>query len=68
MFNNKTIIMKQRIIRAVAGTFILTSVVLTIFVSIYWIALAAFVGLNLFQWSITNFCPMEYILTKLGVE
>jgi hypothetical protein len=68
MFNNKTIIMKQRIIRAVAGTLILTSVVLTIFVSIYWIALAAFVGLNLFQWSITNFCPMEYILTKLGVE
>jgi hypothetical protein len=60
--------MKQRIIRAVAGTFILTSVVLTIFVSIYWIALAAFVGLNLFQWSFTNFCPMEYILTKLGVE
>jgi hypothetical protein len=60
--------MKQRIIRAIAGLFILTSVVLTIFVSIYWIALAAFVGLNLFQWSITNFCPMEYILDKLGIE
>ena len=60
--------MKQRIIRAVAGIFILTSVVLTIYVSIYWIALAAFVGLNLFQWSITNFCPMDYILGILGVE
>ena len=60
--------MKQRIIRGIAGTFILTSVLLTIFVSIYWIALAAFVGLNLFQWSITNFCPMEYFLEKLGVE
>ena len=60
--------MKHRIIRAIAGIFILTSVVLTIFVSIYWIALAAFVGLNLFQWSITNFCPMEYILDKLGIE
>ena len=59
--------MKQRIIRAVAGIFILTSVLLTIFVSIYWIALAAFVGLNLFQWSITNFCPMEFILRKAGV-
>ncbi len=60
--------MKQRIIRAIAGILILSSVLLTIFVSIYWIALAAFVGLNLFQWSITNFCPMEYFLEKAGIE
>ena len=60
--------MKQRIIRAVAGTFVLASVLLAIFVNIYWLGLAAFVGLNLFQSSITKFCPLEYFLEKAGIE
>ncbi len=60
--------MKERIIRAVAGTLVLTSVLLAIFVNIYWLALAAFVGLNLFQSSFTKFCPLEYFLEKFGVE
>ncbi len=60
--------MKERIVRAVAGLFITTSVVLAIFVHINWLALAVFVGLNLLQSSLTKFCPLEYFLEKFGVE
>lgn len=60
--------MKERIIRAVAGIFVLASILLAIFVDINWLGLAGFVGLNLFQSSITKFCPLEFFLTKAGVE
>ncbi len=59
--------MKERIIRAVAGLFVLTSVLLTYFVNINWIWLGVFVGLNLFQSSFTKFCPLEKILEAVGV-
>jgi hypothetical protein len=54
--------MKERIVRAVAGTLVLTGIVLTYFVSLYWLLLPAFVGLNLLQSSFTKFCPLELIL------
>ncbi|MCK9404028.1 MAG: DUF2892 domain-containing protein [Chitinophagaceae bacterium] len=60
--------MRERIVRAVAGTFMLASVVLTYFVSINWLWLGVFVGLNLLQSSFTRFCPLEKILDALGVE
>lgn len=60
--------MKERIIRAVAGTFVLLSVALSIWVHPYWLALAAFVGLNLLQSSFTKFCPLEFFLKKAGVK
>lgn len=60
--------MRERIVRAVAGTMVLISVVLTYVVSVYWLGLAAFVGLNLLQSSFTRFCPLEKILDKAGVE
>jgi hypothetical protein len=60
--------MRTRIIHAMAGIFVLTSVLLAIFVNINWLGLAAFVGLNLFQSSITKFCPLEIILKKAGIE
>ena len=60
--------MKERIVRAVAGIFVLTSILLAIFVNIYWLSLAGFVGLNLFQSSITKFCPLEFFLEKAGIE
>ena len=53
---------KKNIVRAVAGSMVLISVILTVFVSIYWIILAAFVGLNLLQSSFTRFCPLECVL------
>lgn len=60
--------MKERIVRAVAGTMVLVSLVLAYFVNLYWLGLTAFVGLNLLQSSFTRFCPLEKILDKIGVE
>lgn len=60
--------MKERIVRAVAGGFVLISITLAYFVHINWLALAAFVGLNLLQSSFTKFCPLELILGKMGVS
>ena len=60
--------MKEMIIRRVAGAMVLISVALTLTVSIHWIWLAGFVGLNLLQSSFTRFCPLEKILDKLGVD
>lgn len=59
--------MRERIVRAVAGTMVLASVILSVYVSINWIWLAAFVGLNLLQSTVTRFCPLELILDKAGV-
>jgi len=60
--------MKERIVRAVAGTMVLISITLAYLISIYWLGLAAFVGINLVQSSFTRFCPLEMILDKFGVE
>jgi hypothetical protein len=58
--------MKQWI-RAIAGTFVLLSVVLAVCVSRYWLFFTAFVGLNLLQSAFTKWCLMEEILARLGV-
>jgi hypothetical protein len=60
--------MKNRIVRAVAGTLILISLLLAIYVNQNWLWFTAFVGANLLQSSITKWCLMEDILTKLGVK
>ncbi|MFY7651464.1 MAG: YgaP family membrane protein [Chitinophagaceae bacterium] len=60
--------MKERIIRAVAGSFILTSVSLAYWVDINWLWLAVFVGFNLLQSSFTKFCPLEKILIALKIK
>jgi glucan phosphoethanolaminetransferase (alkaline phosphatase superfamily) len=54
-------------IRAIAGTFILISLVLSYFHSRYWLFFTAFVGLNLLQSAFTKWCLMEDILARLGV-
>jgi len=59
--------MKNRLVRAVAGTFILISLLLAIYVNQNWLWFTAFVGANLLQSSITKWCLMEMILEKLGV-
>ncbi|WP_457825004.1 YgaP family membrane protein [Staphylococcus aureus] len=38
-----------------------------LFLSSWWLAFTAFVGLNLLQSAITHWCLMESILRKLGV-
>ncbi len=61
--------MKQRIIRAFAGTFILVSLLLAIKLNnSNWLWVTAFVGANLLQSSITKWCLLEVILSKLGVK
>lgn len=62
----------DRLIRIFAGSFILLSLALgiegsPIFLSKWWLAFTAFVGLNLFQYGFTNACPLGWILKKLGV-
>lgn len=59
--------MRERVVRAVAGSMVLISIILVYFVSIFWLVLTAFVGINLLQSSFTRFCPLEKILDKAGV-
>lgn len=58
----------ERYLRLIAGIFILASVALGYWVSPWFFLLTAFVGLNLFQSGLTNWCPMMAILRKSGVE
>lgn len=60
--------MKNRIVRGVAGSFILISLLLALYGSQNWLWFTAFVGANLLQSSLTKWCLMEDILTKLGVK
>jgi len=59
--------MKEIIIRGVAGTFILASIVLTQYVSVNWVWLGVFVGVNLLQSSFTKFFPLVKILEYFKV-
>jgi len=63
----------ERIVRIVAGLFILLSLSLgveasPIYLSSYFLFFTAFVGLNLFQSGFTGICPLNSILAKLGVK
>jgi Protein of unknown function (DUF2892) len=60
--------MINRFIRAIAGSFILISLLLSHYVDQNWLWFTAFVGANLLQSSITKWCLMETILAKLGVK
>lgn len=57
----------ERYLRLIAGTFVLLSVVLGYYVHPAFFLFTAFVGLNLLQSGVTNWCPMMTILRKLGV-
>ena len=57
----------EQYIRAIAGTFILVSLLLGYFHSRYWLLFTAFVGLNLLQSAFTKWCLMEDILAKIGI-
>jgi len=54
----------EMVIRRIAGTFILGSLALGWWVSPYWLVFTAFVGFNLFQSSLTGFCPLERMLGR----
>jgi hypothetical protein len=60
--------MRDRIVRGVAGAFIIISLLLAIYVNINWLWFTAFVGANLLQSSITKWCLMNDILKKIGFK
>ena len=62
----------NRVVRTIAGTFILLSLALgapasPLYVSSYWLWFTVFVGVNLFQSGLTSWCLMDKILKKAGV-
>ena len=59
--------MREKIVRTVAGIFVLISITLAYYVNLNWLWFTAFVGVNLIQSSFTGFCPLETILDKLNV-
>jgi len=58
----------DRAVLAVAGSFILISLVLAHLHSENWLWFTDFVGANLLQSAFTGFCPMAMILKKLGIK
>ena len=63
----------NRIVRIVAGFFVLLSLALGVeasplFVNANWLWFTAFVGLNLLQSGFTRFCPLDMILKRAGVS
>ena len=58
----------EDMIRVIAGSFILISLVLAVKVNPNWLWFTVFVGANLLQSGITKWCLMEKILAKLGME
>lgn len=59
--------MREYIIRAVAGTLVLTGAILAITIHTNWLWVDVFVGFNLLQSSFTHFCPLEIALKKLNI-
>lgn len=57
----------DRYLRLIAGFFVMLSVGLGMWVNPNWFWFTAFVGANLFQSAFTKWCPMMWILKKLGV-
>ena len=66
--------MMERVLRGIAGTVVLLSLVLAWRVNgvdiqaptFLW--LTGFVGLNLLQSAFTNWCPMIWVLERLGLR
>jgi hypothetical protein len=59
----------EKIIRVMAGTFVLTGTALAFLTGqVAWLAIPAFVGLNLIQSSFTGFCPAENIVRAFGAR
>ncbi len=56
----------ESLIRLLAGSVVLAGVLLTHFVSPWWLLLPAFAGLNLIQSVFTGFCPPSLVLRRLG--
>ena len=63
----------ERMVRVIAGLFILLSLALGVeasplFHNVNWLWFNAFVGFNLFQSGLTRFCPMDIMLKRAGLK
>lgn len=58
----------ERALRLIAGLFVTLSVLLGLYVNQNFLWFTLFVGLNLFQSGLTNWCPMMAILKRAGVH
>jgi len=58
----------DRFVFAVAGFFILASVLLSVYHSHNWLWFTGFVGANLFQAAFTGFCPLAMLLKATGIQ
>jgi ABC-type uncharacterized transport system permease subunit len=57
-----------QMVQAMAGSFILISLLLSVYHSPHWLWFTAFVGANLLQSAFTGFCPAALIFKKLGAK
>lgn len=55
-------------IRILAGSMVLISLILTVYLSHHFVWFTAFIGLNLIQSGFTGFCPPRRLLLKLGLK
>ena len=58
----------DRTVLAFAGAMVLLSVILTLWVSPWFVLLTVFLGLNLIQSAFTGFCPAAMLFRRLGVK
>ena len=58
----------DRAVFAMAGTFVLTGLLLTWLISPYWMALPIFVGANMLQAALTGCCPAATVFRRLGLH
>lgn len=58
----------DRAVFAIAGVFILTSLILSRVHSEYWLLFTGFVGLNMLQAAFTGFCPLAKVLKAVGMK
>lgn len=56
----------DKLVLRFAGIFVLASLLLAHYHSPYWLWFTAFVGANMLQASFTGFCPLAFILKRLG--
>lgn len=57
--------MLNKYFRIIVGTFVLISVLLTVYVHQNWLWFTVFIGVNLIQSAFTKWCLLETILTKV---
>ena len=58
----------ERGLRLLAGVFLLVSLLLGALVNPMWLWFTAFIGVNLLQSSLTNWCPMMPVLRMFGLR